>query len=366
MTSQPLQIGFLCHSNPLDKRSFSGSPYYMYRALQQNPDCDVRLLGNYKPPQPLRDRVLKRRSNIRALGAQDFAGLDVVLSLVSSDLVAQYGAQISVPIVHCTDATPTFLREFYGYDVPDAAFTGEEAAYDASDLVLFSSHFMRERALVEHGAQYGPKMAALSWGGNLDSVPAVLPQKPPLSRLRLLFIGKHWERKGGEIVLEVLAGLRARGVAVELHLIGTSAKGVGSIEGVIDHGFLDKNRPADWAQLQQVLGAAHVMVLPTRADCTPMVVAEANSYGVPVLITQVGGIPSLMRPGYNGDMLPLEAGAEAYVDWLAALVADPERYASLSRSSFEHFRDHLTWQAWSSAAISLLRDTFTPDARRHT
>jgi glycosyltransferase involved in cell wall biosynthesis len=350
-----MNIGYLSNHNPLDRNAFSSTAYYMYRALSNNPSCSVRILGSHRRPRRVIDRLYKRAAGPGRLTPKDFDGLDVVLSLVSTDLVSTYGPVTSVPIVHCTDATPGFLRDFYGYDLPDDAFEKERRAYDSASLVLFSSDFMREQALSEFGPRYAHKMVALPWGANLDSFPTVAPQKPPMEPLRLLFMGKDWARKGGEIVVETLSALRNRGVAAELHLVGTSAGNAGLLENVTDHGYIDKARRKDLSTLRDLLNRSHFLVLPTRADCTPMVVAEANSHGIPVLITNVGGIPSLMRSGRNGEMLPPEAGPADYADRLTALSQDRSQYDALSRSSFEHFREHLTWGAWSNEMLRTLK-----------
>jgi glycosyltransferase involved in cell wall biosynthesis len=125
--------------------------------------------------------------------------------------------------------------------------------------------------------------------------------------------------------------------------------------GAIRLGYLDKNRPRQAARLARAFGEAHLFILPTRADCTPMVVAEANIHGTPVLITDTGGIGSLMAEGRNGRMLPMAAGPD---DWAAAihdLTADPKAHAALCRSSFAHARDRLTWEAWARDVTALLR-----------
>lgn len=353
----------MSNHSPFDRNSFSGTSYYMYHALAENPICSVLPLGNHRPPRRIIDRLfMPARPDARPLRPDDFDdGLDVILSLVSTDLVSKYSPLTKVPIVHCTDATPSFLRDFYGKDLPADTVEKERHAYESADLILFSSDFMLNQALLEFGKSYAPKMAALTWGANLDSFPTIPPHKPPLKPLRLLFIGKDWARKGGDVVVATLQELQRRGVAAELHLVGTSPDEDGAVENVINHGHLNKNKRRDWSLIQKLLNEAHFLVLPTKADCTPMVVAEANSHGVPVLITDVGGVSSLMRPGCNGEMLPPEANASNYAARLMALSADPVKYEALSRSSFEHFMEHLTWTAWSKALTDMLKDRFVLD-----
>lgn len=59
-------------------------------------------------------------------------------------------------------------------------------------------------------------------------------------------------------------------------------------------GFLSRE------QLRARLATASFVVLPTREDNCPMVVLEAMAAGVPVLASNVGGVPDLIEPGKTG------------------------------------------------------------------
>ena len=47
-----------------------------------------------------------------------------------------------------------------------------------------------------------------------------------------------------------------------------------------------------------------------------MVFPEANSYGVPVITTDTGGVADVVHEGVNGHLLPIDARADAYADLL--------------------------------------------------
>jgi glycosyltransferase involved in cell wall biosynthesis len=53
-------------------------------------------------------------------------------------------------------------------------------------------------------------------------------------------------------------------------------------------------------QLKKIFRSAAFAVLPTLEDNCPMVVLEAMAAGVPVLASNVGGVPDLIRPEING------------------------------------------------------------------
>jgi glycosyltransferase involved in cell wall biosynthesis len=120
-------------------------------------------------------------------------------------------------------------------------------------------------------------------------------------------------------------------------------------------GYLDKNRPRDAARLEALYAAAHLLILPTRADCTPMVLAEAGSFGTPGLATDTGGIGTLVSHGVNGCLLPLAAVPADWARAVISLTAEPRAYAALSRASFEFARTRLSWSAWSRELVLRLR-----------
>jgi len=58
--------------------------------------------------------------------------------------------------------------------------------------------------------------------------------------------------------------------------------------------------------IRQILSEADVLVLPSIEDNCPVVILEAMASGVPVVASEVGGIPDLVRQGQTGFMAPPE------------------------------------------------------------
>ncbi len=364
--TEPVSVGLLSLHNPYDRNSFSGTAYYMMQSLAARPELDLRVLGPHRPPAPksFLGRVQTKLNPPRAftdLSKAELQGLDVILSPVSAALLAKFAPQLTVPVIKVTDATPAFLREFYGYDVPAQADLDEAAAMGAAQRVVYSSHYMADRARAEFPGGPADQIHVLPFGINLDTLPQDLPAKPdPAAQIELLFIGQDWIRKGGDIALQTLHSLKSRGRAARLTVIGSGPDGGSADPDVALLGYLDKNQPEDARRFQEALQRTHVFVLPTRADCTPMVVAEANAYGCPVLITDTGGVGTLMAPGRNGDMLAVSAGPDDWAEAICRLVEDAETYHALTVSSFRHAHDHLTWQAWADGIVKIIHDLVDP------
>jgi glycosyltransferase involved in cell wall biosynthesis len=108
------------------------------------------------------------------------------------------------------------------------------------------------------------------------------------------------------------------------------------------------------------MAEASFLFVPTRQDCSPMVFAEANSYGVPVISTRTGGVPDVVHEGENGHLLPPSAGAEEYAHLIWAIWSDRERYNCLRKSSWRRFNETLNWDSWLKGLLPILNAASRP------
>jgi len=74
-------------------------------------------------------------------------------------------------------------------------------------------------------------------------------------------------------------------------------------------------------RVKEYFKQASVVALPTREDNCPMVVLEAMAAGVPVLASNVGGVPDLIQDGVNGLLCDPER-PETFREAVARLVED--------------------------------------------
>lgn len=118
---------------------------------------------------------------------------------------------------------------------------------------------------------------------------------------RLLFTGELSLRKGADVLLLALNELDE-----DFRLVVA-----GSGPGDLVEQLRSRLSPRTWSKIElkgqlppaavaEEMARATMLVCPTRADTGPMAVKEAAMAGLPVLGTQVGGIPDYIVPGKNG------------------------------------------------------------------
>lgn len=85
------------------------------------------------------------------------------------------------------------------------------------------------------------------------------------------------------------------------------------------------------------------LILPSLADCTPVVFSEANAFGVPCLTTQVGGHTSIIRDDINGRTWARNNFVESCVSYISGLVESKKRHEELCLSSRNMYLNELNW-----------------------
>ena len=84
--------------------------------------------------------------------------------------------------------------------------------------------------------------------------------------------------------------------------------------------------------VDQYLGLYDVLILPSRFDGRPLVVMEALACGVPVIASDVGGLPDLVSNGLNGYLVP-PADAQAIADCIVRLAENRPLLATLKEGA---------------------------------
>jgi len=172
---------------------------------------------------------------------------------------------------------------------------------------------------------------------------------------KLLFLGVEWDRKGADIAIETAAELNRRGLKTELIIVGCNPPENYKIPGFVSiKGYISKATPEGQATINQLLSEAHLLILPSRAECCAVVIAEANSFGVPVVTSDVGGIPTAVSNGINGSAFSLQTFVEQASDFILTSMESPTSYQQLAKSAFGEYENRLNWQAAGKSVKTLL------------
>lgn len=377
-----MRIAYVTEYDALDIHQWSGLGYFIARCLEEQ-GFSMDYIGSLEKPFLARPIGKVKRLYYRLGGRNFLPGRDPRLvkayarqierhpALVHADVIFSPGSipvsylNARVPIVIWTDATFAGMVDFY------PAFSNlcresivhgntlERSALERCHTILYSSEWAAHSATRHYGTD-PRKVRVLPFGGNVlhdhtrQEVMAFIRQRDR-SVCRLLFLAVDWYRKGGEIALQVAGELQASGVPVELHVAGCVPP-VPVPEYVHRHGFLTKSDREGRDRLDRLMRESHFLLLPTRADATPLVINEACSYGLPTLASDVGGITSLIENGRNGYVFTSGSTASSYAEVIRRAWMNETEYAALCHTCFEEYENRLSWRASGRKLKALLEE----------
>ena len=184
--------------------------------------------------------------------------------------------------------------------------------------------------------------------------------------IRALAVGRLVEKKGLDTFVRACAILKRRNVNFEAVIIGESGDAETKILQYIDENDLSKQIQLTGAMPQTQLFAeyqrADVFCLPCRIlengdrDGIPNVMVEAMACGVPVVTTDVSGIPEVIKDGKNG-LLVKPNDPIALADSLEKIYLDKSLAARLSRAALETVRERFNGEVSALKLASLFNQS---------
>lgn len=364
---------------------WSGTGYYIAQSLEKQ-NIDVEYLGPLKDPVALQtvrklkshfyQKLLKQnyQKDSDPLTLKNYAKqlskklatkkLDVIFSATSNAIAYLNCEQ---PIVFWADGTFANIKDFYPLysNLPEEVIRDwhqmERLALENSKLAIYSSDWAAASAINDYGAD-PDKVRVVPFGANIDSALAFEAVKEAIEARRsdqckLLFIAVDWIRKGGDVAYQVAKQLNQAGIKTELNVVGCNPITNEPLPDFINTlGFISKSTSKGKATIQKLILESHFLILPTLADCTPIVFCEANSLGVPCISTTVGGIPTMIHNDVNGQLFDRNARISEYCDYIANLFLNYSGYKDLALSAFHEYESRLNWRVAGQQVKNLLEE----------
>jgi glycosyltransferase involved in cell wall biosynthesis len=190
---------------------------------------------------------------------------------------------------------------------------------------------------------------------------------------RLLAVGRFCRTKGFDVLIDACAALTRRGVPYQLTLVGAGLpwptavirrriRAHGLRARVFLPGFVSHDR------MGELYAASDIFVMPSVIHSTgdrdgiPNVIMEALSHRLPVVATDVSGIPEVIEDGVTGRLVP-QRDPEALADAIMDLAADRDRALALAEAGRRRVREMFD-PATNTRAILDFYASLAPGARR--
>jgi hypothetical protein len=276
------------------------------------------------------------------------------------------GAQIAVyskngkPYINISGYTVPDMLNYYFYNVTKrskAMALEMDAAAAHKAIVNIRSSKWANDGLINYYHCDSNKCHILEFGPNIDTKDIRRGQTYNGGQLKILFSGVTWGRKGGNIAVETTEILRSNGIDARLIVVGPKCcpnicKGKDYIDFI---GYLNKNNADDYDKYLSLYENAHLLLLPTKAECGAIVYSEAAAAGIPCYTYLTGGAGNYVVNGINGYALPEGSPANAFAEKILDDIKSG-RMPSLHEGALTLFNEHLSWEAWARGFSKIMQE----------
>ncbi len=248
-----------------------------------------------------------------------------------------------------------------------AEFLGRQALAVNRTLQFSASLVVPSRFLQEVFAGHGMVAEIIPNVVDVETFRPAAIRQPELRDAPCIVVARNLEQLyGNDTAIRALAILRqdlpgARlsiaGAGPELESLRRLARELGVAECVQFTGLLDT------AQMVSLYRQADVVLNPSRADNTPNSILEALACGVPVVSSDVGGVPYLVEHSRTAWLVPVDA-PERLAEGIVSVIRDEGLRTRLVENGLRLARD-FSWPVVRDQWLGLYHRLASRTVRRH-
>ncbi|MDO5970548.1 glycosyltransferase [Flavivirga aquimarina] len=175
------------------------------------------------------------------------------------------------------------------------------------------------------------------------------------TKLQFLFVGSLVEGKNPFLAIEIIEALRDSGFEVQLKLFGRGVL-MNKLNDYVKENNLETIVQIEGSQklevIQETLRTAHFLILPSKSEGWPKVIAEAMFFGVIPIATKISCIPYMLDFGKRGLLIGSEVKSAT-----KAIKEDLQDRDKLRRMSLAacKWSQKYTLEAFETEIIKLLK-----------
>lgn len=377
-----VKIGYFSPVNPeKDRMAWSGTYYNTFQAIKDT-GVEVKWISytkhrfifrsltkcasllykmKYGKGSPIHSRLMSKLHSV-FINKEALDDLDLLFIPGQIDIVV--GIKRDIPKIYYTDGTFNRMINYYWFDFSSKAVKEgnkiERQAVQNATYNFRASHWAAQSTIVDYGASES-NTYVFPFGADVPEKYIKKAKVPDYKnkKLKLLFSGKEWDRKGGDIAVEAVEYLNKEGIDSELYIVGISnlPESINNKQFIKSIGYLDKNNPKDYKKYLNLYHKCNAFILPTRAECAGLVFAESNAFSMPIFTTDTGGIADYVINGKNGYRLPLSAKGIDFGRRIEQIYNNQE-FEKLADGCREVYLNSTSWKAWSKHFKNFIEKNF--------
>jgi glycosyltransferase involved in cell wall biosynthesis len=176
-------------------------------------------------------------------------------------------------------------------------------------------------------------------------------------------MGYPWYLKGVDILIKAFNKITDEFPEYRLKIVGWCPEGREYFENLAKDNFkVDLCGPVFYDRAIKLMTRCSVYVLASRTEAMGRVLLEAMASKKPIIASNVGGVSSIIRDGFNGMLFEKES-VDELANKMRLLLSDDKFSNKLAENGFLYVQRYLSEQCYLNNYIKLLEDTLNRDIK---
>jgi glycosyltransferase involved in cell wall biosynthesis len=209
------------------------------------------------------------------------------------------------------------------------------------------------------------EFALISWMSSVKGKTKVIPNAVPVPKFRspclfkaydILFVGRLTQAKGVDILLKAVKILKNKySKNLKIAIVGD-----GHLKEVLNNMAVELgvNKEVKFLgvrkDVNKLMRSSKIFILPSRYEGFGLVVVEAMSNMLPVIASNVGGIPEIIENGKDGLLVPPE-NPEALAKAIKQLLDDVKMRKELAKNAYKKVKEKYSMETYTKKLLNLYK-----------
>jgi glycosyltransferase involved in cell wall biosynthesis len=178
----------------------------------------------------------------------------------------------------------------------------------------------------------------------------------------LLFLSNLIPSKGVYVLLDACKVLKERGLQFVCDFVGGETKEIdrAAFEAAVKErdleGIVCYHGPKYGEEKEEYWRRADIFVFPTFYfnECFPLVLLEAMQWRLPLVSSDEGGIPDIVKDGVNGFVCTRQ-NVQSLAEALEKLITDPILRQQMGEQGYQRYQEEFTLEAFERRFVAELK-----------
>lgn len=231
----------------------------------------------------------------------------------------------------------------------EEAIEVDRFCFDKYTKIFFASEWAKKNTIKAYNLS-SDKIVVIGRGANLVSnydkqkLNNIISQRESAILKNLLFVGKNWKGKGGEVAYQITKKIIENGYKVKLQIVGCSPPDkIKKANFVEVYGFLNTKNEKEKKILEELYEKAYLFILPTKYEALGISFNEASSFGLPSISYNTGGVSSAVDNNRTGFLFELNDSIDFMYSRIVSLFNDKELYNKMAHNAYDKFKNENNW-----------------------